>query len=121
MHISEKVLDNDGKIDPYRLDAVARLGGDYYARVQGDSIFTVPKPLERMGIGIDSLPEAIRMSSILTGSDLARLANVEVIPPKGQLSPYEESILAKGVQEVHKLAQQYLRENRILDAWRILS
>jgi flavin reductase (DIM6/NTAB) family NADH-FMN oxidoreductase RutF len=121
MHISEKVLDNDGKIDPYRLDAVARLGGDYYARVQGDSIFTVPKPLERMGIGIDSLPEAIRMSSILTGSDLARLANVEVIPPKGQLSPYEESILSKGVQEVHKLAQQYLREHRIMDAWRILS
>jgi flavin reductase (DIM6/NTAB) family NADH-FMN oxidoreductase RutF len=121
MHISEQVLDSNGKIDPYRLDAVARLGGDYYARVQGDSIFTVPKPLERMGIGIDSLPAAIRMSSILTGSDLARLANVEVIPPKGELSSYEESILAKGVQEVHKLAQQYLRENRIMDAWRVLS
>lgn len=120
MHISEKILDAQGKIDPYKLDAVARLGGDYYARINGDSIFTVPKPLERMGIGIDRLPESIRKSNILTGNDLAMLANVEAIPERSELSAEEKSIASGGDKELHVLAQQYLRQNRITDAWRVL-
>jgi flavin reductase (DIM6/NTAB) family NADH-FMN oxidoreductase RutF len=120
MHISEKILDNNGKIDPHKLDAVARLGGDYYARIQGDAIFAVPKPLDRMGIGIDKLPESIRKSNVLTGNDLAMLANVEAIPEKSLLSDDEKLIAATGKKELHVLAQHYLRQNRVMDAWRIL-
>ena len=122
MHIDEKILDDQGKIDPYKLDAVARLGGDYYARIHGDSIFTVPKPLERMGIGIDQLPEIIRKSNILTGNDLAMLANVETIPVNDDvvLSDLEKKSIAAGTDGIHTLAHQYLTENKIADAWRIL-
>jgi flavin reductase (DIM6/NTAB) family NADH-FMN oxidoreductase RutF len=121
MHISEKILDADGRIDPHKLDAVARLGGDHYARIQGDSIFIVPKPLQRMGIGIDRLPESIRRSPVLTGNDLAMLANVEAIPESStQGSGYEEKIVAGDIKAWHKLAQEYLERNDVQGAWRVL-
>ena len=120
MHISEAIMDANGRIDPHKLDAVARLGGDYYARIQGDSIFTVPKPLDRMGIGIDQLPESIRNSKILTGNDLGMLANVELIPAAGVLTDDEQKISSYGEEAKHKLVKQYLSENRIQDAWRVL-
>jgi flavin reductase (DIM6/NTAB) family NADH-FMN oxidoreductase RutF len=120
MHISEKIVDEHGKIDPYKLDAVARLGGDYYARVQGESIFAVPKPLDRLGMGIDNLPESIRKSKVLTGNDLGMLANVEVIPVKGELSVDERKIVNRGEEAIHRLVQMYLNENRIMEAWNVL-
>jgi flavin reductase (DIM6/NTAB) family NADH-FMN oxidoreductase RutF len=116
MHINEEILDAAGKIDPYKLDVVARLGGDYYARIHADSIFTVPKPLDKMGIGIDQLPPAIRNSKILTGNDLAMLANVEKMPEVtagGYVSSTDQD-------ETHRLAKKYLEEGRIADAWQVL-
>jgi flavin reductase (DIM6/NTAB) family NADH-FMN oxidoreductase RutF len=87
MHISDDILDEAGKIDPVKLDAVARLGGDWYARIGRESLFTVPKPLEKKGIGIDQLPDEIRQSTVLTGNDLAQLANVEAIPVSDPCHP----------------------------------
>src|SRR5690606_25110724 len=77
MHVKEDVIGENGRIDPFRLDAVARLGQDWYCRVTGESIFSVPRPTETIGIGIDQLPTPIRQSDVLTGNDLARLALVE--------------------------------------------
>ena len=65
VHIKEEVLDEEGRIDPVKLDAVARMGGDYYCRAQGDALFTVPKPLATKGIGVDQIPAPIRNSKIL--------------------------------------------------------
>jgi flavin reductase (DIM6/NTAB) family NADH-FMN oxidoreductase RutF len=113
MHINENVLDADGKIDPWKLDAVARLGGDYYCRVQGDMIFKVPKPLEKIGIGIDNLPEHIRYSKILTGNDLGMLANVERIPgASGKKAGDQDAI--------HRKAQELLSKGQVDEAWKIL-
>lgn len=113
MHINENVLDAEGKIDPWKLDAVARLGGDYYCRVQGDAIFKVPKPLEKIGIGIDGLPEHIRRSKILTGNDLGMLANVEKIPNgPGGVSGVEDS--------THQKAHDLLSKGLVDEAWKIL-
>jgi flavin reductase (DIM6/NTAB) family NADH-FMN oxidoreductase RutF len=44
MHIDDTVLNESGVIDPYKLDAVARMGGNYYCRANGKSIFEVKKP-----------------------------------------------------------------------------
>ncbi len=125
MHIQEDILGGDGKIDPWKLDAVARLGGDYYCRVQGDSIFKVPKPLDRVGMGMDRLPEAVRRSGILTGNDLGMLANVEAMPDAREVSyagltPREQAAVTAGVEGTHKLAREYLREGKVAEAWRIL-
>ncbi|NOU48503.1 MAG: flavin reductase family protein, partial [Bacteroidales bacterium] len=49
MHISENVLDAKGEIDVDKIDLVGRMGGDYYVRTSGNSKFTVPKPLLRLG------------------------------------------------------------------------
>jgi flavin reductase (DIM6/NTAB) family NADH-FMN oxidoreductase RutF len=125
MHIKEEVLDDEGRIDPFKLDAVARLGRDWYCRVQGNAIFKVPKPLEKIGIGIDQIPEHIRRSKILTGNDLALLANVEKIPDvqaddHGANDNRVQAAWQKGEEAVHKLAQQYLMEEKVMEAWRVL-
>ena len=112
MHINEAVLDADGKIDPVKLDAVSRMGGNWYSRAK-QGMFEVPKPLSRLGIGFDQLPEAIRTSKLLTGNDLAMLANVEVLP-KG----------AKAVvnleQHVAQKAQKRLALDDVHGAWELL-
>lgn len=43
-HLNREVLGPDGRIDPNRIDLVGRLGGDYYVRASGESLFVVPKP-----------------------------------------------------------------------------
>lgn len=114
MHIQDEVLDSEGRIDPWKLDAVARLGQDYYCRVQGDMIFKVPKPLDKMGIGIDQLPKELRESKILTGNDLGMLANVERVPEISKEKLNENPVA------VHQKIQQLLGEGRIEEAWKLL-
>ena len=125
MHIKEEVLDESGRIDPRKLDAVARMGGDYYLRVQGDSIFTVPKPNKKLGIGFDNLPEKIRNSPVLTGNDLGKLANIEWLPGQTEIAAFKKTqevvdAESKGEKALHTLAQQYLGNGKVEDAWKVL-
>ncbi len=123
MHINDEVMDANGRVDPYKLDAVARMGADYYLRAQGNSIFTVPKPNEKPGMGFDQLPEAIRKSPVLSGNDLAKLANFERIPgPDGKTTSEEEvrSAVQAGLIAVHKLAKASLQQGEVDKAWQIL-
>jgi flavin reductase (DIM6/NTAB) family NADH-FMN oxidoreductase RutF len=125
MHIKEEVLDADGKIDPFKLDAVARLGADWYCRVQGDAIFSVPKPLNTQGIGVDNIPPEIRFSKILTGNDLGLLGNIERLPDVAKdrefiaMYPVQQALQA-GADSVHTMARVFLSEGKIEDAWKIL-
>ncbi|SKC86451.1 flavin reductase family protein [Ohtaekwangia koreensis] len=125
MHIKEEALDADGKIDPFKLDAVARLGGDWYCRVQGDAIFSVPKPLNTQGIGVDNIPPEIRFSKILTGNDLGLLGNIERLPDVANdrefiaMYPVQQALQA-GADSVHTMARIFLSEGKIEDAWKIL-
>lgn len=80
MHIHRDVLDADQNIDPHKIDLVARMGANYYARACGVAVFEVEKPLEVPGIGIDALPSFIRDSHLLTGNELGRLGNVQALP-----------------------------------------
>lgn len=121
VHIKDEILDEDGRIDPNKLDAVARMGGDWYCRAQGDALFTVPKPLDKIGIGIDQLPEKIRTSKILTGNDLGMLGNIERIPvTRKDLSKQEKGAIAQGTETTHRLVQQYLKANQVAEAWNLL-
>lgn len=125
MHIKEEVLGEDGRIDPWKLDAVARLGSDWYCRVQGDSIFRVVKPLDKLGIGIDQLPENIRKSKILTGNDLGLLGNVEQLPDQSSIDEFKKSYQVKtalqgGDVALHQLAHEFLKEEKVTEAWKVL-
>ena len=68
MHFRKDVLNEAGVPDATKLDLVGRCGGDYYVRANEASLFTVPKPLGVMGMGVDALPEDIRTSHVLTGN-----------------------------------------------------
>lgn len=120
MHIHENIIDANGFIDPYKIDAVARMGQNYYCRANGESIFAVPKPNEKIGMGYDRLPENIRTSKILTGNDLGMLANVEQLPAKGTLTAEESDTLRKAGESTHAVARAYLLQGRVEDAWRVL-
>ena len=109
LHIDEKILDADGKIDPAKIDAVARMGGNWYSRSKV-GMFEVEKPLSTLGIGVDALPEAIRFSSVLTGNDLGMLANVEKLP----------SAAVSAEIKTHKKAQEQLSQGDITAAWHTL-
>ena len=112
MHINDDVLDAQGRIDPYQLDAVARMGQDYYCRASGDAIFSVPKPNEKVGIGIDQLPAYLRKSKVFSANELARLANVEKIPDGNPMHVPSERTLMQ--------ARELLRAGRTDEAWKLL-
>ena len=125
MHAKEEIFDADGNINPHKVDAVARMGGDYYCRAFGDNIFTVPKPNEKVGIGFDRIPELIRNSKVLTGNDLARLGNIEKLPDAESIKIFKSNsdwliVSQNGDESIHRLAKQYLRLGRVEDAWKVL-
>lgn len=124
MHIQENILDTEHKIDPFKLDAVGRMGGDYYTKVSGASIFKVPKPLDKFCIGIDQMPDQIRFSKILTGNDLGMLGNIEKLPDQISVKNFSDTLpdheLPKSEEALHRLAQKYLSEGKVEEAWKIL-
>ena len=126
MHVKEEILDKDGSIDQYKIDQVARMGGNWYSRANM-GMFEVPKPLRTKGIGVDNIPENIRLSSIFTGNDLGKLGNVEVIPDSNEAEIFvnknediKNHIAQANPLEIHKFAKQYLDKDDIETAWKIL-
>ena len=125
IHLDDSILNEDGKIDPRKLDAVGRLGANWYCRVQEPHIFEVAKPLKKLGIGIDRLPQAIRQSRVLTGNDLALLANVEAIPTAAQLAQAlsdeeRRELASKDETARHQWAQKELQAGQTERAWAVL-
>ncbi len=129
MHINDDVLDAEGRIDPHKIDLVARMGGDYYCRASGSSVFTVPKPNLNVGIGIDNLPVQIRDSKILTGNNLGILGNSSVIPVVGpvmyddrlaQILREFESDEHSLHQSLHQYAKELLDTGDVDKAWQVL-
>ena len=116
IHIDEVILDADKNIDPLKLNALSRLGGNWYGKTTKDSLFQLEKPIGKISMGFDNLPKGIRNSSILSGSDLAILASLEEIPTKTDFLEREE----KNTAEKHILAKKYLSQGNVNDAWQIL-
>jgi len=125
MHMKEGIFDDDGKINPQKVDAVARMGNDYYCRARGENIFKVPKPNDKVGIGFDQIPVHIRNSKVLTGNDLGRLGNIEKLPDIESVNKFKSTadwlLVAQGGEEaIHQLARQLLQEGKIEEAWKAL-
>ena len=80
IHIKEEVLDANKNIDQTKLDLVARLGGDWYARITEENLFKVEKPNIKLGIGFDQLPVGIVTNELLTQNEKAQLANYDILP-----------------------------------------
>ncbi|RAJ10406.1 flavin reductase (DIM6/NTAB) family NADH-FMN oxidoreductase RutF [Chitinophaga skermanii] len=129
IHVNEDVLTEQGKIDPHKIDLVARMGGDYYCRASGDAVFEVAKPNTQLGIGVDALPASIKTSHILTGNNLGQLGNVHEMP---SIDPtFHDDHLKNIVQyfsvnptdmerELHLYAKTLLDDNKVDAAWQVL-
>ena len=126
IHIDETILDKDGNIDQHKIDQVARMGGNWYSRANL-GLFEVPKPLSSLGIGVDRIPDSIRLSKVLTGNDLGMLGNIEKIPSAEEVKNFLDknidvrSVLSSDDMElIHKKAQNYLENKDIISAWKVL-
>jgi len=129
MHIDESILNADNKIDQTKLDLVARLGGNWYTRANASTIFEVEKPNLNLGIGFDKLPTSIKNSKILSGNELAQLANVSSLPT---VDPsFNDDKLKNIIQyfsinpeemekELHAYAKQLIQQGQVNHAWQIL-
>ena len=130
MHINEAVLNEDkSMIDQTRLQHIARLGGDWYCRVDSSNLFKVEKPNVKLGIGVDALPESIRNSKILTGNNLGQLGNVHEMP---FVDPaFDDDRLKNIIQyfslnpddmekELHSYAKELLEAGKVAEAWQVL-
>jgi flavin reductase (DIM6/NTAB) family NADH-FMN oxidoreductase RutF len=125
IHLDDAVLDEQGRVDPNKMDSVARMGNDYYSRASGEAVFTVPKPNEKIGIGIDAIPKYIRHSKILTGNDLGMLGNIEKLPDSESVEQFKLSnqfaeTYALDTDKKHQLAQRFLAEGNVEAAWKVL-
>ena len=116
IHIDKSILDLNEDIDPFKLNIVSRYGGDWYGKTTKDSLYKIAKPISKVGMGVDRLPNSIKNSSILSGSDLAILASIEEVPIKNDL----QSNTNRNLEEKHILAKQFLKEGNALEAWKIL-
>lgn len=131
IHVDESVLDDNGNIDPHKIDLVGRMGGDYYCRASGDAVFAVKKPLQKKGIGIDQLPGYIKHSAYLSGNDLGKLGNIESLPSATEIKEFKKSgsyqnirtMLEKASdheQAVYYFAKNLLEQSRVQEALKIL-
>jgi flavin reductase (DIM6/NTAB) family NADH-FMN oxidoreductase RutF len=129
MHISESILNEKKMIDQKKLHHVARLGGDWYCKVDETNLFQVEKPNTQSGIGVDALPLYIRNSKILTGNNLGQLANVYDMPT---VNPAFNDDRLKNIfqyysvnpdemeKELHIRAKELLDNGKVREAWQVL-
>jgi flavin reductase (DIM6/NTAB) family NADH-FMN oxidoreductase RutF len=129
IHVNDSILGEDGKIDQRKIHHVARLGGDWYCRVDESNLFQVPKPNTQLGIGVDALPAGIRNSGFLTGNHLGLLANMHAIPhidpafadeKLQQIIQYYSVNPTEMEKELHRYAVELLNAGRVQDAWQVL-
>jgi len=132
IHLNENILDTSGAIAPLKLDPVARLGGNWYTKINEDSLFQIPKPLTTLGIGVDQIPEEIRSSPVLSANNLGRLGNVKQLPSPEEIALFsaredledsrrrfrldEES----WIEHLHRWAKEELEAGNVDLAWKIL-
>ena len=121
IHINNKYLDNNGSLDTKKLDLVGRMGASWYTRVIEESLFEIPKPIHRKGIGVDQLPGHLQSTDILSKNNLARLGNIEKIPTEQEIKEYHltdkdisliMNISDKNhqIEEIHRLAKKQIIE-----------
>jgi flavin reductase (DIM6/NTAB) family NADH-FMN oxidoreductase RutF len=129
MHIDDSILDENKKIDQTKINLVARLGGDWYCKVDTSNLFKVPKPNTLLGIGMDALPAGIRNSKVLSGNELAQLANVNEMPfvdPAFNDDKLKNIILYFSINpadmetELHQYAKELLQAGKLPEAWQVL-
>lgn len=129
IHIDDSLLDENKRPIQQKIHHIARLGANWYCKVDENNLFEVEKPNVKLGIGIDSLPATVKNSKILTGNHLGQLANVHEMPV---IDPaFDDDHLKQIIQyysinpeemekELHSYAQKLLNKGKVNEAWQVL-
>jgi len=120
IHLAEYILDEDGMINPHKVDLMGRMGKSYYARASGEGVYSIVQPVGKIGIGYSELPLSARQSEVLTGNNLGQLAGLTAPPNAVSLEAIKkdievQKILASEVpvEKLHRLAQKLLAQEEV--------
>ena len=120
IHIAESILDDQGKINPHKIDLMGRLGRAFYTRASGEAIYSIYQPVDKIGIGYDALPRSAQKSTILTGNNLGQIASILEKPSEAALQKIRkhkriQNILnaEAPISSLHKLAQKELAKENV--------
>lgn len=126
IHVDEAILDENGAVDQNKIDLVSRMGGNWYSRAN-QGLFEVEKPLTTLGIGVDNIPDFVKECGVFNGNDLGKLGNVEVLPNEDEITAFIKEdfeikalLSADDADKKYKKAKQYLDNNEVLKAWKVL-
>ena len=127
MHVKENVLDDNGKIDPFKIDTVGRCGQNWYSRPK-ENLFAINAPKGKSNIGYDGLPESIKNSSILSGNDLGQLGKQNELPTQEEVAAFinTQAHLKDLIKEpdnskrFHTLAKSHIQNGDVESAWKVL-
>ncbi|MGJ7033682.1 flavin reductase family protein [Niabella hirudinis] len=122
LHLDAGILNDANRVDQRKLKLVARLGANWYCGT--DQLFEVEKPNTQLGMGIDTLPEPIRNSTVLSGNDLGQLANYTELPavdPEFSAGELPQLITGPGrTRIIHLQAKTLIQSGKLHDAWQVL-
>lgn len=120
IHLNEDILDEEGRINPHKIDLMGRLGRAFYVRASGEAIYKFYQPVMRIGIGYDQLPKSIRLSKVFTGNNLGQLASLPHPPSKESIEHIKsqkeiEEILSRQqpIAALHQYAQKELAKENL--------
>lgn len=130
IHIDPSILNENEKIDQQKIKLMGRMGGNTYVKAFGENLLEITRPNDG-NIGVDALAIDIRNSKVLSGNDLGRLANEEILPDETEVNEYKlmelASLFMKHEENVsllenalHSHAKELIKEGKIMDAWKTL-
>lgn len=131
IHIADEVLDDNQMIDQFKIDLVARMGGNWYCRADKNSMFEIKKPITTCGIGVDAIPEEVVASGFFSPNELGQLGGIEELPDETAVNDFKlielselfmeyEDDAVTLEKELYKMAKHYLLEENIEDAWKAI-
>ncbi len=110
--INDEVMDN-GRINPYKLDLMGRMGRNWYVRANGDAIMELHQSVTDHPLGYDRLPLHIRQSHVLTANDLGALAALVDV----QIPLFD---IPNQNPEIHIQARTLIENNKTMEALSVL-
>jgi flavin reductase (DIM6/NTAB) family NADH-FMN oxidoreductase RutF len=126
LHINAAVVNENGRIDPDKMDLMGRMGRAYYVRASGDAIHTIVQPYTVLTVGYDGLPESIRRSPVLNGNQIGLLSGMPELPGADariamKADPEVAALFSRGDTEgLHRLAASWLDAGRVAEGAAVL-
>ncbi len=109
MHISEDILNEEGKIDQHKIDLVGRLGGSWYSNTRNEALFQLAQPMVKT-IGFDALPERARKSNVLTANQLGQLSALSEWPSEEIMN---EANLVSVNGDLEEIASDFINAGKL--------